>query len=248
MAPDGRSLAYVKDRAVWVRDGRGKEQRVFPLKRDWIIGNRIVWSSDGKQLIISHGEEDRGRAGNFETWQCATDGSTQRKLPIADADYVSDWSPDGKWLLIGRNRINKRWMDVEFYLTRLDSTDERRLTKAGYNARFSPDGRTIAYLGKADPGLSDVWLMNLDGTNARRVLGQPNLNCYEVCWSPDGKRLAITYNEQVEIVNPDNGRTGVASRDNSLVIVDSDGGNRHEVKLPRNDFGAVFFGHMLDWR
>src|SRR5207249_3452235 len=68
------------------------------------------------------------------------------------------------------------------------------------SARFSPDGRRIAFIrapGQPQVGqifreeLSAVWTMDVDGSNAHQVYGAQDLQCFDVRWSPDGKSLAV---------------------------------------------------------
>jgi Tol biopolymer transport system component len=61
---------------------------------------------------------------------------------------------------------------------------------------FSPDDSTIAFGGRGDPtgpqaGLPGVWLMNADGTNRRWLCDGDHPK-----WSPDGKRLVVTHEDQ----------------------------------------------------
>jgi dipeptidyl aminopeptidase/acylaminoacyl peptidase len=61
--------------------------------------------------------------------------------------------------------------------------------------QFSPDGTRIAYVvTKADLGRSaydsDVWLIDVDGTNDRQLTSAPGAD-FRPRWSPDGKQLAF---------------------------------------------------------
>ncbi|MCY1031857.1 S9 family peptidase [Corallococcus sp. BB11-1] len=59
--------------------------------------------------------------------------------------------------------------------------------------RVSPDGRQIAFVLRstdleANRGRTDLWLVNLDGTNLRQLTAHPD-NDGEPVWAPDGKSL-----------------------------------------------------------
>ena len=56
---------------------------------------------------------------------------------------------------------------------------------------MSPDGRQIAFT-RIDPGrLEQIFLMDIDGTNVRRV-SRGDYYDFLPRWSPDGSRLAFT--------------------------------------------------------
>lgn len=62
---------------------------------------------------------------------------------------------------------------------------------------FSPDGSWLAFARKYltlalwTPG-RQIWLMRLDGTQARQVTNTPDYNHYNLAWSPDGGRIAYS--------------------------------------------------------
>jgi TolB protein len=58
---------------------------------------------------------------------------------------------------------------------------------------WSPDGRRIAYTYSATRKAErNVWLMNLDGSNKRRLMRTPACAEVDVDWSPRGGQLAVT--------------------------------------------------------
>jgi len=74
----------------------------------------------------------------------------------------------------------------------------RKLVDEGSSARVSPDGSKIAYLA----GIWDneqIWLVEADGRNARKIVDGGQENFGAVAWAPDGKRFAY-----VRATNPTN--------------------------------------------
>jgi Tol biopolymer transport system component len=70
----------------------------------------------------------------------------------------------------------------------------------------SPDGSQITFgLVRPDASAVDLWLMNADGSDARRLLACDDAQCSGATWSPDGRRLAF---EQRQL-NADLGDVGV---------------------------------------
>lgn len=71
----------------------------------------------------------------------------------------------------------------------------------------SPDGKTIAftitfYNVDENKGSTNIWLVNSDGTNLRELLGAKSGKS-EPKFSPDGKKLAYIYKDQLWFCNPD---------------------------------------------
>lgn len=104
------------------------------------------------------------------------------------------WSPDGQRLaFVTRDAI---WvMDA-------DGSDTVPVTK-GVNAKllatgfrslsWSPDGRRIAYsYAPNDKTDRDVWVMNADGTNKRRLARTTGCAEVDVDWNPKGGQLVTT--------------------------------------------------------
>ena len=57
--------------------------------------------------------------------------------------------------------------------------------------KFSPDGRTIAFLRPDDAGLRQIWLIPADGGEARQLTNSAG-NIIDVAWAPDSGRLAYS--------------------------------------------------------
>ncbi|MDP1715308.1 MAG: hypothetical protein Q8L41_11255 [Anaerolineales bacterium] len=79
---------------------------------------------------------------------------------------------------------------------------------------WSPDGTKIAFVSSLGPNLSEIYIMNADGSNPIQIThnGIPD---FEPAWSPDGTLIAIS-----------------SSRDDGygIYLIYVDGSN--EIKLP----------------
>ncbi|MEW6086205.1 MAG: hypothetical protein AB1607_16570 [Chloroflexota bacterium] len=69
-------------------------------------------------------------------------------------------------------------------------------------ARFSPDGRRIAFIKIPDTTtpftVGELWVMNADGSNAHNLADVDAGHGYAANWSPDGKRIAYVIRENLE--------------------------------------------------
>jgi Tol biopolymer transport system component len=237
---DGRRVAYEKDDALWVQGLEpGAEPRCVVGLADANSGSPAAWSPDGNQLIISPGHHDNERrVWVHKTLRVNIDGSDREELPIPTEDNVQDWSPDGRWLLTASSRNAK--IGWQLYIMRPDGTEQRRITEGGnpFYARFSPDGRRVLYTDNARGDQSGIWVVDADGTNARRLFPVDRNTIGTACWSPDGKRIAVTLSP----LNP-NPQAGRDPEPVPVVVVDLDGGGQSKIVVPglgRTD--------MPDWR
>jgi Tol biopolymer transport system component len=248
VAPDGRSMAFVKEQALWLRDPSGDSRRIAGLPRPWNAACHLVWAPGGRLVVSLTDLKDGRTLPDFETWRYGLDGAAPKRLPVTATDRVEDCSPDGQWLLIVSGRKFKADIDVQLYLMRPDGSDERQLTRANSNrsARFSPGGRSVAYA-TGDTTGATVWVLPLEGGEPRSVFHKDAISVPELCWSPDGKRLAVTYADRVEVVTA-NGQKGTTSGASHLVTIDADGGNLRELELPTARNRPAPVGHFLDWR
>lgn len=106
-------------------------------------------------------------------------------------------SPDGERVAFTVTEPPKgaaRNSNIWIFNTR--TRDLRRFTtatKRDYSPRWSPDGRTLAFLSNRD-GATQIYLLALDGGEASKLTdGKSDVE--SLAWSPDGKRLAFTATE-----------------------------------------------------
>ena len=89
---------------------------------------------------------------------------------------------------------------------------------ADSGARWSPDGKTIAFLSKrAGSDRPQIYLLPVGGGEPRRITDLP-LGAGVPFWSPDGKRLA--FSSAVDLAGPAEGEPEAAARPNAPLVID----------------------------
>ncbi len=117
----------------------------------------------------------------------AEDMAASRTKVAKVAGRVNQWeiAPDGKRALFGARgdifTVPAKDGNIR-NLTRTPGVHERA-------AKWSPDGRTIAYISDAS-GTDEIWVMNQDGTGTpRQLTTNGDTYKYRLAWSPDSKRI-----------------------------------------------------------
>ena len=121
--------------------------------------------------------------------------------PLTVEDYATmatpqdpQLSPDGKRVayVLSRADLEKSAYDTDVWLVDADGTRNRQLTrgeKSDSSPRWSPDGKTIAFLSDRS-GATAIYLLPLDGGEAVNLTGESTpVRAFE--WSPDGRSMAF---------------------------------------------------------
>ncbi|MFQ3220180.1 MAG: Tol biopolymer transport system component/imidazolonepropionase-like amidohydrolase [Paraglaciecola sp.] len=97
-----------------------------------------------------------------------------------------DITPDGKQFVFD--------MLGDIYLSSLEGGDAKALTQDfawNIHPAVSPDGKKVAFISDRG-GLSNVWVMNIDGSNLVQVTKEKNNLIHSPKWSPDGQYIAVS--------------------------------------------------------
>ena len=148
------------------------------------------------------------------------DGSHVRQLVHSDASDVDPvLSPDGRQLVFTRHVDSK---PDRIFVVNVDGSGLKQIVPSSCpdvcgdaveGSGWSPDGRTLAFTRavfhghSTDPTNVELWLMNADGSGARRLThqsvesvgGRPGARDDFASWSPDGKRLVFTHWEHAGV-------------------------------------------------
>ena len=231
---DGRSVAFVRDRGLWVAGlpGVGVEPPRRVAELESTSGSPPVWSNDGRRLLISQGKHGEGEDSRWEfaTIGVGIDGRDRAAIDLPVEDGVQDATADGSRLLVATSRNAAIGWQLD--VTGPDGRKPVRVTEGGnpFYARFAPDGRSLLYTDGTTEARRGIWVVAADGSNRRRVLPQsPHVSA---CFAPDGLRIAAWA--------WDREATGIRSR---LLIAGLDGVITRTIHLPSNAAGD-----MPDWR
>ncbi len=86
--------------------------------------------------------------------------------------------------------------NYEVYIMNADGSDQVNLTQNpadDFQAVWSPTGEQILFVSDRDGGVRDLYLMDPDGSNIRRVFKRKRkINRNNPTWSPDGKQIAYS--------------------------------------------------------
>jgi uncharacterized repeat protein (TIGR01451 family) len=147
------------------------------------------WSPDGARIVFTSYRDDQA-----EIYLMGYDGTNQTRLTWdGDYDGMPSWSPDGNKVAF----ISHRTGGYRVYTMNSDGSNLVMLSTQSYSAHpyWSPDGSQIAYDADGDgDGWQELWLMNADGTNQRRVYS-PGMyhDSYVSGWSPSGQNITYTW-------------------------------------------------------
>jgi TolB protein len=152
------------------------------------------WSPDGKQVVFQSDRHD-AMMGDRDIYVMRADGSDIRRLiHRAESDETPVWSPDGSQILFSSYITEE---NNELFVVNTDGTGIKQLTdhpgRDGHQ-KFSPDGGTIVFNSERDDDGTgeisnyEIYEMNKDGTNIRRLTDFPEWDTYPSI-SPDGKKV-----------------------------------------------------------
>jgi dipeptidyl aminopeptidase/acylaminoacyl peptidase len=126
----------------------------------------------------------------------------QRAVGVEDLSRLRDvsdpqLSPDGGWVAytVSVPDTGKDEDDSDVWMTSWDGARTLQLTRSQadeHAARWSPDGRYLAFLSnRDDPHESDqLWLLDRSGGEAERATELPG-GVSDYAWAPDGRRVAL---------------------------------------------------------
>jgi eukaryotic-like serine/threonine-protein kinase len=186
LSPDGRRLAVAlgdPSSALWVYDvARGVRTRLT------FQGSVVTpaWSPDGRHIAFAE-----RHTGPLDIYMKDASGYGNEELLVSDNQdkAISDWSPDGRYLLYTATPgtlANSIWM-----LPLFGDRKPQLFMQAGAEAYlmggwFSPDGKWVAYTSR-ESGRAEVYVTNFPQPTGKWQISTSGGN--QPRWSRDGKAL-----------------------------------------------------------
>ena len=177
LSPDGKWLLFESKQHLHICRPDGSNRRC--LSEDLENGSDARWSPDSRSIVFSGQEKGQRDVKHRDLFKTDPEGREVINLtntPGTDEDFV-EWSPDGSRIVFVRNvAAAKR---SELVISAPDGSGQRFLV-IGFIARWSPDGRWIAY----DSRQRDLRVIRIDGSQDRKIVeGTP------ITWTPDSKAI-----------------------------------------------------------
>jgi dipeptidyl aminopeptidase/acylaminoacyl peptidase len=153
-----------------VGSGKALRDKIVFVRADPSIGV----SSMRSITVADSGPGAIGDASNM-----VTGGGTQGAMVTTAHD-----APD----MQGRAVANPKTSEIA--LMNPDGSGVTRLRVFGSDPMLSPDGSKIVYCSQRETLYSQIYVMNMDGSGAKRLTDAKNGDACGPAWSPDGKKIA----------------------------------------------------------
>src|SRR5215469_10439190 len=204
-SPDGREIAYVRDRYLYRAKSDGTEPRKLVILPDTAFWPR--WSPDGSRLRFTLGDSNN-RIGALSIWEVSADGTNLHPLLPGwnqpPAECCGNWTPDGKYFVFQstRNGRTEVWAILErrsrlaiFGLSNTPAGEPIQLTAGQLNSLspvLSPDSKKLYVIGQQLRGE----LVRYDSKSGQFVPYLSGISAEFVDFSKDGNWVVyVTFPE-----------------------------------------------------
>jgi len=194
---------------------------VVPKTENWRIDlpeapKGAKWTPTPRIVQSLHFRQDRRGyvdPGYRHLFIVPADGGTPRQITHGDWNLGArfdgldgavgwDWMPDGKTIIadgLADSTSDRNYRNANLYAIDVNAGTMRRLTPTDglwSSPVVSPDGKRIAYSGytqvKDSYHTAELYVMNADGSGAKKMSGDLDRDVGDVTWAADGSGLYFT--------------------------------------------------------
>lgn len=206
ISPEGQILAYSisgpSSDQIWMANTDGSDPRLVLASNTSAIV--YAWSPDGRYLL--YGGEPMPETGKGtplppwpRLWIMDREGENRRSLnllwePFGFTDQKPVWSPTGQYIagIGGIGEIIWCWQPNEpvdplclfknagVYVENIETGEVRLVAQNAADPTWSPDGSLLAVSRMDERGQVDIWVVDANGNNLRRVTDTPELDRYPI--------------------------------------------------------------------
>lgn len=181
---DGKQIVFQRRRggkgALLTMPAGGGEPRV--VLGDEFDNTRPTWRPDNRHIVFLSG---RSGSGSQDVWEIDLSSGATRQLTF-ESNRVTSLSVSAD----NRLAYVPFWHDTFLFVVDVATGERRQLNdhaKDNFGARFSPDGRSVAYH-STRTGNSEIWLHYLDDRPETQITDSSSWDLYPD-WSPAGDRM-----------------------------------------------------------
>lgn len=185
--------------ALFTINVNGNAERQLTHPPDGVLDLEPVWSPNGKRVAFQ-----RTESGATAVYLVGADGQGTRRLLPDGADETDSpaWSPSGSQLAVGLRSGDREVIAIVSpagkVLRQVTQRTPAKTPLIDSQPGWSPDGKRLTFVRQtADPskdGLQALFIVNGDGTHARRLTPWALRAGHHPNWSPDGKQIMFTSN------------------------------------------------------
>jgi len=172
----------------------GSNDALF-LPEDYITSRDLAWSPDGTRMACTRVKDPREGMNVFI--YDADGGNAVQVTSGPGVNRRPSWSPDGTKIVYD-SRPDLRQRHTDLFVVNVDGSGRQKIELGeqvyAYHPAWAPDGTIYCCI--KENRRDDVWALDADGTNLRRITDTPDQSETELAVSPDGRTIALSVNRR----------------------------------------------------